>query len=173
MDSLDLDQVIDEIIPRGNDSITQALMPVTKSARGSADTTAALNLVSETAAAIRELENQSAQAVARAHNVANAVKEKLEGAETRAERAEAALRQSEAEVAELTTAIVQTRNDLESLQSRLAAKETELAASEQRGKSAERRADDADTAVQRIVEAIRTQLPVKSGVAAEQDGSTA
>ena len=148
-------------------------MPVVKSARGGDSATAALDLVSETAAAIRELEKQSAQAVARAHDVANAVKEKLERAEARAERAEAALRQAEAEVAKLTAANVQTRKELEVLQSCLAAKEAELAASEQRAKSVERRADDADAAIQKIVDAIRTQLPVKPGIAGAQAGSTA
>jgi len=90
---------------QGGDSGTQALTPARQSARGSDDATAALELASETAAAIRELEKQSAQAVARAHAVANALKEKLERAETRTERAEAALRQAEAEVEDLTAAI--------------------------------------------------------------------
>ncbi len=159
MGSVDLNQVMDEIIPRG-DSGTQALTPARQSASGSDDATAALELVSKTAAAIRELEKQSAQAVARAHAVANALKEKLERAETRSERAEAALRQAEAEVEDLTAAIVQTRSDLEMLQSQTAAKEAELAASEHRAKDAECRTENADAAIQRIMDAIRTQLPV-------------
>ncbi|RNJ50585.1 ABC transporter permease [Methylocystis hirsuta] len=159
MGSVELNHVMDEIIPRG-DLGTQALTPAGQSARGGDDAAAALELVSETAAAIREFEKQSAQAVARAHAAANALKEKLERAETRSERAEAALRQAEAEVEDLAAAIVQTHSDLEMLQSQTAAKEAELAASEQRMKDAECRAENADAAIQRIMDAIRTQLPV-------------
>lgn len=74
---------------------------------------------------------------------------------------------------ELTAAIAQTRKDLEMLQSLPTAKEAELAASEKRAKGAERRADDADAAIKKIVDAIRTQLPVKPGIAAAQAGATA
>jgi chromosome segregation ATPase len=137
------------------------------------DATAALALVSETAAAIRQLEQQSAQAVARAHNAANAVMEELERTESRAQHAEMALPQAEAEIAELSTAAMQGHEDIETLQSRLAAKEAKLVAMEQRATVAERRADDAEDAIQSIVTAIRTQLPVRSGVVAEQAGEAA
>lgn len=169
MDSLDLDQVMDEVIPRPHSksqASTVAAFPSRQSSPARNDAAAALNLVSETAAAIRELEKQSAQAVARAHSVATAVKQNFERAEARADRAEAALRQAEAKVAELTAAITQTRKEIETLQSRLAAKEADLAASRQR-------ADDADAAIQNIVEAIRTQLPVKPGIVAEKSGAAA
>lgn len=164
MDSLDLDQVMDEIIPRGDNrppAPPPANFPARHRPRAPDDATAALDLVSQAAAAIQELEKQSAQAVARAHSTANAVREKLEHAEERGERAEAALRQSEAEAAELSTALVQARNDIEALESLLAARQVELVAMEQRAVVAEKRAIEADAAVQRIVEAIRTQLPVK------------
>ena len=159
MDSLDLDQVTDEIIPRGGGSITPSPQLGPMPARGDG-ATAALGLVSEAAAAIRELERESAQAVKRARNVANAVKEKLERAETRAERAETALHQAEADIKQLAAVVEQTRKDLETLQSQLVAREAELAAST-------RRADDADAAIERIVDAIRTQIPVKLSIAAE------
>ena len=159
MDSLDLDQVTDEIIPRGRGSITPSPQLGPMLARGDG-ATAALGLVSEAAAAIRELERESAQAVKRARNVANAVKEKLERAETRAERAETALHQAEADIKQLAAAVEHTRKDLETLQSQLVAREAELAAST-------RRADDADADIERIVDAIRTQIPVKLSIAAE------
>jgi chromosome segregation ATPase len=116
--------------------------------------------VSEAAAAIRELERESAQAITRARNVANAVKEELEHAETRAERAEEMLRLAEAQVEQMMAAAEQSDKDLEILRSELATKTAELAAST-------RRADDAEVAMQKIVDAIRTQLPVKLSIAAE------
>jgi len=165
MDSLDLDQVMDEIIPRGDvrpPAPPPANLPARQRPRSNDDATAALDLVSQAAAAIKELEKQSVQAVARAHSAANAVREKLQRAEDRGDRAEAALRTSEAEAAELTAALLQTRKDLEALQSRLAVKHADLVAMEQRAAAAEKRANDAEAAVQRIVDAIRTQLPVKA-----------
>ncbi len=83
MDSLDLDQVMDEIIPRGDNRPPAPNFPVRQRPRATDDATAALDLVSQAAAAIKELEKQSAQAVARAHSAANAVREKLERAEDR------------------------------------------------------------------------------------------
>lgn len=164
MDSLDLDQVMDEIIPRGDNrplAPPAPNFPVRQRLRATDDATAALDLVSQAAAAIKELEKQSAQAVARAHSAANVVREKLERAEDRGDRAEAALRKSESEAAELSAALIQTRKDLEGVQSQLAARQAELAAMEQRAVAAEKRASEADASVQRIVDAIRTQLPVK------------
>ena len=164
MDSLDLDQVMDEIIPRGDNrplAPPAPNFPVRQRLRATDDATAALDLVSQAAAAIKELEKQSSQAVARAHSAANAVREKLERAEDRGDRAEAALRKSESEAAELSAALIQTRKDLDGAQSQLAARQAELAAMEQRAVAAEKRASEADASVQRIVEAIRTQLPVK------------
>lgn len=171
MDSLDLDQVVDEIIPRG-DSNMKALRSVEFLTRQSSssgdDASAALALVSEAAEAIRKLEEQSAQAVSRAHNAANAVMEKLERTVARAERAEAALRQAEAEITELTTTAMQAHKDIEMLQSCLADRESELDAMEQRAAAAERRAEEAGGAIQRIMNAIRTQLPVTSALDGEQ-----
>jgi len=161
MDSLDLDQVMDEIIPRGDNRPQAPNYPARQRLRAPDDALAALDLVSQAAAAIQELEKQSAQAVARTHTTANAVREKLERAEERADRAEAAARNSEAEVAELSAALVHARNDLEAMQSLIEATQAELTAMEQRALAAETRAIESDASVQRIVDAIRTQLPVK------------
>jgi hypothetical protein len=170
MDSLDLDQVVDEIIPRGDmapkvtrptDLVLRQTLPVTD------DASAALALVSEAAEAIRKLEEQSAHAVSRAHTAANAVMEKLERTVARAERAESALRQAETEISELNATTLQQRKEIELLQGSLADRETELAALEQRLASAERRADDADASIQRIVTAIRTQLPIAAGLSVD------
>ena len=170
MDWLELDQDMSEIIPRGGSNtppITVVDFPALRASR-SDDATVALDMVSQAAAAIKELEQQSAEAVSRAHNVAKAVIEKLELADARAERAETAQSEAEAQVAELMAAAAVAHDDLEILQTRLAAKEAELAAAEQRASLAQRRADiaerkadDANAAIERIVDAIRTQLPVK------------
>jgi chromosome segregation ATPase len=165
MDSLDLDQVIDEIIPRGdmapNPRPTDLVLRQTLPA--SDDATAALALVSEAAEAIRKLEEQSAHAVSRAHSAANAVMEKLERTVSRAERAEAALRQAESEISELTASSLQQHKEIEMLQACLSDREAELSSMEQRLASAERRAEESNTAIQRIVTAIRTQLPIAPG----------
>lgn len=167
MDSLDLDQVVDEIIPRGDmapkvsrptDLILRQTLPAAD------DATAALALVSEAADAIRKLEEQSAHAVSRAHSAANAVMEKLERTVARAERAETALRQAESEIAEMTASSMQQHKEIEMLQACLADREAELSALEQRLAAAERRSEEANAAVQRIVTAIRTQLPVTPGL---------
>ena len=163
MVTLDLDRVADEIVPRGVESAAsasgRAVLHADSPDAGNEAATA-LGLVSEAAAAIRELERESAQAVARAHDIAHALKEKIDGAESRAEQAEEALRQAESQVEELAATVEQTRNDFAALQSQLAAKVTELAVAQQR-------ADHAEAAIQRIVDEIRTQLPVKLGIAAE------
>ncbi|MGJ0511287.1 ABC transporter permease [Methylocystis sp.] len=160
MDSLDLDLVTDEIVPRSEDSTTSSPESTHLPAQVGDGATAALGLVSEAAAAIRELERESAQAITRARNVANAVKEELEHAETRAERAEEMLRLAEAQVEQMMAAAEQSDKDLEILRSELATKTEELTAST-------RRADDAEVAMQKIVDAIRTQLPVILSIAAE------
>jgi chromosome segregation ATPase len=174
MDSLDLDQVVDEIIPREQNSkprsVDFALRP-TLNGHGAedADADAALALVSEAAEAIRKLEEQSAQAVARAHSAANAVMEKLETTVERAERAESALRQAEVEINELTANAMQAHEDLEMLRSLLASRESDLSAMETRAEAAEKRAEEANAAIQRIVGAIRTQLPVSAEFSALRD----
>ena len=86
----------------------------------------ALEMVSEAAAAIRELEEQSAQAVAHAQHVVTLSPNELESEEARAERAEMAQEKSEAEVKELSAAFARTRSDLETARGQLADKSEEL-----------------------------------------------
>lgn len=135
-----------------------------------ASAAAALDLVSEVATAVKSAEERSAEMVVRAEDLANAAIEELrlaearaEHAEARAERAEAAQRQADADVAALSAAAAEARNDLEMSRTRLVARESELATAERRASAAERRAADAEAAVERIVDAIRTQLPLVSG----------
>jgi chromosome segregation ATPase len=86
--------------------------------------------------------------------------EQLGPAELRAERAETMLHLAEAQIEQMMAAAEQMRGQLEHLQSQLAGREAELAASI-------RRANEAETATQKIVNAIRTHLPVKLNVPTE------
>jgi hypothetical protein len=120
----------------------------------------ALSLVSETAAAIKESEAQATHALLREREIAKAIKEELGRAELRAERAETMLRLAEVQIEQMMAAAEQMRADLEHLHSRLAVREAQLATST-------RRADEAEAATQKIVDAIRTRLPVKLSVPTE------
>lgn len=124
------------------------------------DVEAALSLVTEKAAAIREFERAAAQALEHAHTVAADLKGQLNQTEDRAERAEKMLRLAESQVEDFAANADRMRHDLGDLKSRLAVREAELTASI-------RRAEAAEAAVQEIVEAIRTQLPVKLSLPSE------
>ena len=153
MNAPDLNQATGEPV-RGSEGAAH------QPARESYDVTAALNLVSETAAAIKAFDEQAAQALMRAHEVADAVKEELGRAELRAERAETMLRLAEAQIEQMLAAAAQADKELEILRSQLAAKTAEFAASERRG-------DDAEAAIEQIVAVIRAHLPAKLNVPLE------
>lgn len=129
------------------------------------NTAAALEAVSEAAAAIRLLEEESAQAISRAHDLACAIQTKLQLSESRAERAEAT-------VEELSEVVAQTRDELQRLRDQLSAKDMQIAATEERAQRAENRAGEAEiraseanSSIARILESIRTQLPDRQQVA--------
>ena len=103
---------------------------------------------------LKESEEQAAHAFLRERAIAKEIREELDRAELRAERAETMLRLAEAQVGEFAATVEEMRNDLEDLQSQLAVREAELTVST-------RRAEDAEAAVRKIVDAIRTHLPVK------------
>ena len=84
-------------------------------ARESYDVAAALNLVSETAAAIKAFDEQAARSLMRAHEVADAVKEELARAELRAERVETTLRLAEAQIKQMLAATGSRRRGLPSV----------------------------------------------------------
>ena len=152
----DLNKAPATIISRGERSL--ATPSAARNANG--DVEAALSLVMEKAAAIREFEQATAQALTKARAVGVDLKEQLDHTEARAERAEEMLRLAEAQVEEFTATVEQMRYDLEDLQSRLAVREAELATST-------RRADEAEAGMQKIVDAIRTHLPVGLSVPTE------
>lgn len=161
MDLLEIDKDLAEIIPRGDmvphmgpEHLQQQLTLQRDNSE------VALEIVSETAAAIRLLEEQSAQAVARAQELARSVVEKLEMADTRVEHLEA-------QTAQLSEELSWTREQLEMTQNLLGSKEADLARAkdeihitQERVVAAEQRAIEANASIERIVQAIRTQLPV-------------
>jgi chromosome segregation ATPase len=166
MNSLDIDRLDAKVLPRDDfDSHATAPEYRRESVQPGDNVAVALEMVSEAAAAIRYLEEQSADAVARARGLANSAFKELESTEARAERAEAAQRESEAEVQELSAALAETRADLDFARRELADEHKRLAATEERlrlteakARDAEQRATKANAAIQQIVEAIRTQL---------------
>ena len=167
MNSIDVTQLARKIVPRDDIGAHPADAQDRGEPNASDDKAAvALEMVSEAAAAIRELEEQSARAVARAQDLANSIVNQLESAEARAERAETAQRDAETAVQELSAALARTRSDLEIARRQLAKKTEELSQTEDRlrlaeadAKGAHLRANEANAKIEQIFEAIRTQLP--------------
>ena len=167
MNLLDVNQLAGEVVSRDDLGFQAGDEYRQRESVQSDDSAAvALAMVSEAAAAIRELEEQSAQAVARAQDLVNSIAKQLESEEARAERAEEAQRLSEAEVKELSAALARARSELEIARRQLADKSQELSQSEDRlglaeaeARVAEQRAIEANAKIEHIVEAIRTQLP--------------
>lgn len=153
MNAPDFDQATDETLHGNEDSADHA-------AHETDEVAAALNLVSETAAAIEAFKEQSAQALTRAQEVADIVREELRRSELRANRAEEMVRLAEDQVEQMSAALGHAQEELEALRSQLASKTEELAASE-------RRADNTGIAIERIVDVIRMHLPAKLGVSLE------
>jgi len=168
MNLLDVDQLAGEVVSR-DDLGSQAEDRVyrqQKSVHSDDKAAIALAMVSESAATIKQLKEQSARAVTRAQDLVSSIAKKLEGEEARADRAETAQRLSEAEVKELAAALARTRSDLEITRQQLAEKSEELSRTEGRFRLAEaearvaqQRAVEANAKINHIVEAIRTQLP--------------
>ncbi|MGE0236958.1 MAG: hypothetical protein AB7P43_16415 [Methylocystis sp.] len=119
-----------------------------------------MSLVTEKAAAIREFERETAQALAQARNVADDLKEQLDHTDACAQRAETMLRLAEGQVEGLTADIERARHEIKTLQALLAARESELA-------SWTSRAEEAEAGLHEVLDAIRAQLPVKLSVPTE------
>ncbi len=168
MDALAIEEISAEIIPRDISCIsveeppTVACRPsfpiLLSDAAGDAD--AAIALITDTAQAVRSLEEQSNQAITRLRNDAKEAKEKLNKTEVHAANVETTIRQAETEIEELTTSVTLARDEIENLRALIVTKEEELAAMDRRAAAADKRAEEASAAVQRIVTAIRTELPV-------------
>jgi chromosome segregation ATPase len=131
-------------------------------------------MISDAAAAIKQLEEQAAKAVSRARSIADVTIEKLDAANARAERAERAQQTAETEAADRKETLAAACNEIETLSGKLAATENELIDARDRANDAEWRADESErraaeaaAAVERIVHAIREQFPADVGSAAK------
>jgi chromosome segregation ATPase len=156
---------LDEIVLRNSSSVRvaqQNFPPSAISVGRFDDAETALNLVAEAGQALRKIETDSRDAITRATNAALAVKEKLDQTVARAEQAEAALQKAESEIMELSSLAEQAGEEIESLRSQLATMEQRLAETTERAKIAEKQVEDANMSIQRIVTAIRTELPIAS-----------
>lgn len=70
------------------------------------------------------------------------------------------VRRAEGEIDELRAAMLDANRKIETLHATLSARNSDLAGMEQRANVAERRVVETEAAIQRIVKAIRTELPV-------------
>jgi len=175
MNLLDVSRLAGEVVSRDDlgSQATDSEYRQQESVQSNDNAAVALAIVSEAAAAIRELEEQSAEAVVRAQDLANSIGKQLESTEARAERAETAQREAEAAVQELSAALARFRSDLENTRRQLAEKSEELSQTENRlrvaeeeARVAQQRAIEANAKIEQIVEAIRTQLPSREDLSA-------
>lgn len=175
MDTLAIDEVSVEFIPRDMSCITpdnastEVHRPALPFALSDDDemvaieeADAAIAIVSETGQALRTLEEMSKRVIEKSLTAAMEAKGRLERAEDYAAKAEVALQQAESEIKELTTSVKIARGEIESLKDLIATKDEDHAAMVQRATAAEKRANDANAAIEQILSAIRTQLPIAS-----------
>jgi chromosome segregation ATPase len=142
--------------------------------------TAALEVISQAGAAVKDKEDRAAIVLARAEELSNAAIEKLKSVEARAAFAERARQKAEADAAEHTNEAARLRAQLEEAQSQLVANEAELSIAQRRAneaewraKIAERRANEAEADIERIVEAVRTQILARPATTETKKAETA
>ena len=121
-------------------------------------TSSALDLVSEAAGVIRDIQERAAESEARGKSLAEGALEKLQVAVSRIESAEAARDVAEEALTRLGGRLQEAERELERTQSRIVATERRLADAERQMRAAETRAANAEKAVSQIEDAIRTQL---------------
>jgi len=126
----------------------------------------ALEFVCDAAEAIRLAENHAAEQIAQVEELAKTAAEKLQIARASIERAEEAQRRADSDLADLKADVEMVKGQLRQAEARFAARSDELAAADRRANLAEKRAEDAEAAIERILEAIRTQFPRKNGTGA-------
>lgn len=127
---------------------------------------AVLHLVNQAAELIGEVDNYAAQRQARAEELARQTIAKLKIADDHVRSAESARRTAEAEIQqfsdmiekEVSIKVQEIEKAIEQMAFGMAASEARLSAAEERAISAELRANEAENALERIEEAIRTQI---------------
>jgi septal ring factor EnvC (AmiA/AmiB activator) len=143
----------------GNNSERVVQLPIGNFNPPSDEAASAIDLVSEAAAAMKELENRAAEKMARAQSLVTDAAEKLRQLEARLQNAEAARQRAEADLR-------QADAEVERLSRELATTADLLAAAEQRANQEEKRANEAEDTLNRVLSAIRAQFPRKKDSAA-------
>ncbi len=163
----DVNRVAEEVVARGEfDTQPQGPEFDGESPQSGVNAAAILEVASKLAAAIRELEEQSAQAVVRAQDLSKSTAEQLESEKARAARAESAAQ-------ELSAALARTRSDLENTRRQLANESEQLSLikdrlrlAEEEARAAQKRRMEANARSEQIVEGIRAQLRSRENLAA-------
>jgi hypothetical protein len=122
------------------------------------DAPTAVDLVSQAAEVIRDIQDRAVESENRARALAESAIEKLQLAEARIREAEGARREAEENLAKLGARLQEAERKLAGAHARNSAVETQLASTQQRLGAAEARAVKAEKAVHQIEDAIRTQL---------------
>ena len=130
---------------------------------------AVLDLVNQAAELVGEVDNYAAERQARAEELARQTIEKLKIADDHVRSAESARRAAEAEIKqfsdriekEVSIKVQEIEKTIEQMAFGIAASEARLSAAEQRAINAELRANEAENSLERIEEAIRTQILAK------------
>jgi chromosome segregation ATPase len=118
----------------------------------------AVDLVSQAAVAIQDIQDRAVESENRARALAESAIEKLKLAEARIHEAEAARRAAEENFSKFGARLQDAERKLAGAQARNSALEAQLASTQQRLNAAEARAIHAEKAVHQIEDAIRTQL---------------
>jgi chromosome segregation ATPase len=124
---------------------------------------AAVDLVYEAAESFKAVQDDAADRVAYAESRANEAIRQLKIAEARAHSSEAARVKALAELADMSAAVAEVRQQFEQLRRRAAENEAKLNAAEERAAIAENQANQTWEALERVVDAVRTQLPQRKG----------
>lgn len=117
-----------------------------------------LELVSQAAEMVRRLENHSAETEARARDLTERAVEQLRAAEDELHSVEAERQANETRLKEIIAKFQMTQDTLEKMRARNEHLEARLSDAEKRAQASDMRANEAKESLQRIEDAIRSQL---------------
>jgi len=153
----------DNVVTLGSRSRADGVVnsPKGRSTRENADD--AVDLVYQAAETWKEIQDHAAATVARAESLARDAIKQLQLAQTRIEDAEAARDRALADLADMSATVAEVKREFGQLRLQLSDKEAKLCAAEERAATAEMRAGEASEALERLVDAVRNELPRKKG----------
>lgn len=126
------------------------------------DAESALALVAEAARAIHNLEDQSARALDRAHHEIKTINERLAHALAQGKEMATSLQRAETRIEDLMSALARAQDEILNLRNTIAHKEDELAHLRHQATESQKQAADARASIQKIVNALRTELPISN-----------